>query len=323
MRKFFTIFGLAALVFAAASCSKVEAEQQPTETTVLATFNVDLTQNAQTKVDGVSEAANVDVLNVFVYDASGNYIATVTPTISKTDQTHYNVSMRLLNNVTYNFVFFAQKTGTYAFSTDKKTITINYSALYANDDTIDAFYAHVNNFTVSGDFTESVTLTRPFAQINFGAILPDYNAAVAAQVAFDNTLLTSITVDKVPSVLNLLDGTTSTPVTATFVAKTFIGNASASSTLTVNGTTIPASDQPIRYIAMAYVLSDPTAVTVNKVTLSMNGFQNSSAFTSTREVTNVPVRRNYRTNILGSAYTSQGTFQVVIDPNYNTPDYVL
>lgn len=58
-----------------------------------------------------------------------------------------------------------------------------------------------------------------------------------------------------------------------------------------------------------------------KVSLGINGLQNGNAFSATREVTNVPVRRNYRTQIVGNVFTDEGTFNVTIVPTYETPDY--
>ena len=37
--------------------------------------------------------------------------------------------------------------------------------------------------------------------------------------------------------------------------------------------------------------------------------------------TNVPVQRNYRTNIFGSILTSKVNLNVVIEPAFNAPDY--
>ena len=40
-----------------------------------------------------------------------------------------------------------------------------------------------------------------------------------------------------------------------------------------------------------------------------------------RTFTNVPVQRNYRTNIYGSLLTNTADFNVVIAPEFNDPDY--
>lgn len=307
--------GLGAIVIAA-SCNKKAASVEESEVV----FQIEISQDPSTKVDGVSEAALVDTLNVFVFDADSSYISTIVPTVTKTDQTHYNVKIRLLNNVTYHFAFFAQKKGTYAFSSDKKTIAIDYTGMSANSDASDAFFAHINGYTVSGSFTRSVTLSRPFAQINFGAVKADYQAAAASQVAFDETLNTAITVKQAPTVLNLLSGEVSAPTDVSFLPAVYMGNTAASANLTVTPEAFPGAT-PVRYMGMVYILADAeTASTLSKVTMSISGLQNGSAFSSSRDVTNVPVRRNFRTQIVGNVFTDEGTFNITLVPVYDTPD---
>ena len=317
MRKtlFYTFAGLTLMVLSV-SCSKTATGGQEIE----ARFVLDLSQGSATKVDGVSEAAHIDALDVFVYDASGAYLSTIVPTVTKTDQTHYNVSIRLLNNVTYSFVFFAQKSGTYAYSADKKTITVDYSAMLANSDDADAFCARVSNYNVSGSFTRTVTLTRPFAQINVGSAKADYQAAEASKLAFDATLKTTFSVKQAPTVMNLLTGQVSVPKEIEFLANVYMGNASASSTLSVSGTAFPGAT-PVRYMGMVYVLADPSSITtLTKVGISVTGLQNGNAFSATREVTNIPVRANYRTQIVGNVFTEEGAFNISLDPDFHTPD---
>ena len=220
----------------------------------------------------------------------------------------------------YNFVFFAQKTGTYSFSADKKTLTVDYSSMLTNVDASDAFYARINDYTVSGAFTQPVTLTRPFAQINFGSAKADYLAAEASQVAFDTTLKTAISLKQVPSVLNLLTGLAGTPVDKSFLPGTYMGNSSGSATLTVSEDAFPGAS-PVRYMGMVYVLADGSVpMTLPQVSISISGSQNGNAFSSSRNLTNVPIRANYRTQIVGNVFTDEGDFNITIDPVYLTPD---
>lgn len=304
--------GLAVAGLLAASCNKTVGTQA--DGTVDVAFNVALASGAQTKVDGVSEAVSVNELNVFVYDKNGAYLSGVRPEITQAgDNKHYTVKVRLMNNVTYNFVFFAQKAGTYTLPADKKTLTIDYSTIPANADAYDAFYARKNNYTVNGaSFTESITLYRPFAQINFGSLKADYQAAEASQVAFDATLKTWISMEQVPTVLNLLDGTVGTPKDLAFQSNAWIGNSTPTKFLTVTGFT------EVRYVEMAYVLAAPAPQgQLGKVILNIEGKQNGNDFTATRTVTNVPYCRNYRTHVVGNVFTDEGTFNVIVEPTYD------
>ena len=98
------------------------------------------------------------------------------------------VSTRLVKGQTYNFVFWAQSeevalvddatttdvnekgAGTYYNIADMNAIKVNYTnnKIDANDELRDAFYASRNNLTVKGPITETITLKRPFAQVNVG-----------------------------------------------------------------------------------------------------------------------------------------------------------
>ena len=40
-------------------------------------------------------------------------------------------------------------------------------------------------------------------------------------------------------------------------------------------------------------------------------------------VTNVPIRKNYRTNILGDLLTTGATFNIVVDERFEVPDYIV
>jgi hypothetical protein len=317
MRLRYLIPVLAAFVLA--GCSKNEPLPSGNDYAE-ASFSVALSNEAATKVDGVSEAASVDKLDVFVYDANNVWLNTVTPTVAKVDQTHYTVKVKLIRNVTYSFVFFAQKTGTYTFSDDKQTITIDYnSGALTNDDARDAFYAAELNYTVDGPFTKDITLRRPFAQVNFGSVKADYDAAVASKVAFDATLKTKISLKQAATVLNLLDGTTATPVDVTFAEDVFVGKTDATKFLTTSGA--PASAEPVYYMAMAYVLASTDKEIATTVTLDVEGKQNGVDFAIQHNVANVPFQRNYRTNIIGDIFSVDGQFNVIIDPIYATPDY--
>lgn len=308
----YSLAALATLLFAA-GCAKEQLPQDGRDGDLVeATFQVALSNQAATKVDGVSEAANVDELDVFVYDKNGDWLNTLIPAVTKVDQTHYTVTMKLIRNVQYSFVFFAQKSGTYTFADNKKTIMIDYTAGRTNDDTRDAFYAVEKDYTVTAAFSKDITLTRPFAQINFGSVASDYAAAVASKVAFDATLTTKITVKQAPSVLNLLDGTTGTPVDVAFQANRYQGG-----TLNVSGTT----DTPVRYMAMAYVLASSGSATATTVTLDVAGKQNGNEVDIQHNIANVPFQRNYRTNIFGDVFSVNGQFNVTTDPAFNAPDH--
>ena len=116
----------------------------------------------------------------------------------------------------------------------------------------------------------------------------------------------------VADTLHLLDGTTSGSVDAQFMLNDWQGD-----TLTVSG----ATDTPVHYIAMTYVLASTDKEMVNEVRLDVAGKQNGIDFAIDHEIANVPIQRNYRTNIIGDIFSIEGQFNIIIDPIYNTPDH--
>lgn len=142
----------------------------------------------------------------------------------------------------------------------------------------------------------SQKLRRPFAQINIGT--DDFDAAAAAGYTVSESTIGVATY----KTLNLLSGEVSDPVTATFVKKP----------IPTEDSKFSVNSKDYKYLSMSYVL-----VPKDKETVDI-------AFDYTltnRTFTNVPVQRNYRTNIYGSLLTNTADFNVVIAPGFNDPDY--
>ena len=141
----------------------------------------------------------------------------------------------------------------------------------------------------------SQELRRPFAQINIGT--DDFDAAAAAGYTVSESTIGVATYNT----LNLLSGEVSDPVTATFVKKP----------IPTEDSKFSVNSKDYKYLSMSYVL-----VPKDKETVDI-------AFDYTltnRTFTNVPVQRNYRTNIYGSLLTNTADFNVVIAPGFNNPD---
>lgn len=142
----------------------------------------------------------------------------------------------------------------------------------------------------------SQELRRPFAQINIGT--DDFDAAAAAGYTVSESTIGVATYQT----LNLLSEEVSDPVTATFVKKP----------IPTEDSKFSVNSKDYKYLSMSYVLVPKDKETVN------------IAFDYTltnRTFTNVPVQRNYRTNIFGSLLTNTADFNVVIAPGFNDPDY--
>lgn len=208
------------------------------------------------------------------------------------------ISLQLTTGKEYDFVFWADAPGNnvYTFNSKNQTVTVNYTNAENNTDNLDAFFGQKKALKVSGNMSISQELRRPFAQINIGT--DDFDAAAAAGYTVSESTIGVATYNT----LNLLSGEVSDPVTATFVKKP----------IPTENSKFSVNSKDYKYLSMSYVL-----VPKDKETVDI-------AFDYTltnRTFTNVPVQRNYRTNIYGSLLTNTANFNVVIAPGFNNPDY--
>ena len=215
-------------------------------------------------------------------------------------------STRLVTGQTYTFVFWAQaNSAPYKYNTEAKTITVDYASAKGNDESRDAFYNVLPNVKIEGAYTASVQLSRPFAQLNFGAA--DYEEAKAAGLTVTHA---AVKLTHAATSLNLLDGTTTGDETVTFASAALPADPNA---------ILTAGGKNYKYVAMDYVLVGKSAKTLSEVTLNLTATGTQS---TTPEFTysNVPLQANYRTNIVGNLFTSPAEVQIEITPGFETPD---
>ena len=268
-----------------------------------------------TKSYGDGTTAKTVYVHVYQQDADGNltYIKPAaegaslkTPSQSLTlNGLKATYSTRLVTGQTYTFVFWAQAgNAPYTYDTDAKTITVNYASAKGNDESRDAFYNVLPNVKIEGAYTASVQLSRPFAQLNFGAA--DYEEAKAAGLTVTKA---TVKLTHAATSLNLLDGTTAGDETVTF----------ASAALPADPNDIlKAGGKDYKYVAMDYVLVGKSAKTLSDVTLTLTATGTQSA-TPKFTYSNVPLQANYRTNIVGNLFTSPADVNITIDPAFDTP----
>ena len=210
------------------------------------------------------------------------------------------VSLKLTTGKTYDVIFWADATtdSPYTFNPASQEVSVDYSKVNNNSDNCDAFFKK-ETITVSGNQSVDVKLTRPFAQVNIGT--DDFDAAKASGLEVTQTEV----VAKAFATLNLATGKVSDEADRTFTMKA-IPTASDGEFPVAGG---------YKYLSMDYLLVGADKATVD-VAFNYGGPQN-------RTFTNVPVQRNYRTNIYGSLLTNTTDFNVVIEPAFATTNYNL
>ena len=302
MKKILFLGAIAAMLLGTTACSN-DMEPELTDGTVQ--FKVELPGAIESRAM-ISDGTTATKLDVACYDAEGNKLA-VEPKV-KTDfvNREATVTYQLVKGQKYQFAFFAHAAeAPYQFNAGTKlsectfSVTDGYTGAdcLSNAENRDAFYATLTDYEVTANVTK-VTLYRPFAQLNFGT--DDLEAAAAAGITPGTT---KVTVKQVATSFNLSTGATTGTVNATF-------DFAARPNETLN-----VENKDYAWMAMNYFL-----VPNNEANVDVEMTVNTNKQPVTVPVTSVPVKKNHRTNILGSLFTQEGNFKVIIDQNFDTPD---
>lgn len=297
-KNLFKTFAIAAMAVLAGACAK-ENEQLAGPSNV--TFEIS-TPEIATKAIG--DGMTATKLYYQVFDAEGNVIDGLGVQNKDLVSGKTTVNFQLIKDQTYNFVFWAQTAEAGYYTIDGaeglKKITADYEGKKSNDENFDAFYAVEKALTINGPITKTVSLKRPFAQINIATT--DVLKAGDTKVNVNFTGATSaVTVKGVPTVFSPLTDEFSAPVNAQF----------ASAAIPEGNFSVTGSTDTYKYMAVNYVFA-PIGGTVYDVEASLNV----DGKDVTVKVPSAPAKRNYRTNIYGNLLTTTADFNVEIDPGF-------
>ena len=316
---FYSLMAAAAMMFTVTSCSQEEIiGNEASGETVEVSFNA--TMEGQAISRAIGDGLTVDELYFAVYDENGNEIGNL-----RQDGAHNNavavsglgatVKVRLVKGQTYQFVFWAQKSGAAHYNTsDMKAIKVNDYTTVSNDETRDAFYAYVGATKVTGPFSQDVTLNRPFAQLNLGTTADDWGWAETAGITITDSKVT--VKGEVYTTLNTFDGSVADAVDAEF----------ALNAIPSQSDLLKTDNKEYYYLSSNYLLAPAGKVLSKEIVFALNA---GNKEINTLKVYNAPLQRNWRTNIVGEILTGEGTFNITIDPifegdrNYDMPGSVL
>ncbi|MDE6127109.1 MAG: hypothetical protein K2G30_09150, partial [Muribaculaceae bacterium] len=183
------------------------------------------------------------------------------------------------------------------FDKEQQTVSVSYDNATANAENRDAFYAAELALAVNGPVNKTITLTRPFAQVNIGT-----SDLVEAGAAGLNVTETRVSV-KAYGTLDLATGDVDGEQDVEFALAAIP---------TAEDGAFPVAGYD--YLAMNYILV-PADKQLVDVEFDTNAGGSASTFAG------VPVQRNYRTNIYGALLTNPAEFNVVIDQEYAQPDF--
>lgn len=294
----------------------------------LISFNVGVENGMQTKT--IADGSTATVLRVRVFE-DGTTEGTIKElTAFQQDFTDFNgtkdnIEFSLLKGKNYYFLFWAeanQTTSPYKIN-NNGTITVSYDNAFCNDEKRDAFvgvYSCVAQTTIN----QSITLKRPFAQLNFLTTEKDIQAAAAGKIVADPIagLQTQVVINKAANTLNPFTGEISGEVrniTFKHAAVPFTISNSTSNltadyyTVTATNGTFNVGGEERHYLATNYFLTKEVADV--EATMTVKDAQGEGL-----TVPSIPVNKNYRTNIYGDLLTKPGQFSVSISAGFDDPD---
>lgn len=313
MKKLFIYLSVAVLGVAAASCQKELAVAEGGKGNVSITI-----QTPEVATKAIADGMNVNIVHYEIYkneaghknSIEGTATTTGTPLIKGTvpmNAKGASLTLNLLQGQEYVGLFWAQVNGqSYYDVTDLREVKVAYpnesnSKTYANDEARAAF-CQKKEFTTGRNV--SVVLERPFAQINLGTTIADLNDDY--KITLEQSSMTVKGVANTFDVAAMTAGTTANNVVFSLATVPYAFNPSE---------TLTANNQTWAYAGMNYVLVPNDAATVD-VTYSIK----TDVGTVTRNVPVVPVKKNYRTNLLGNLLTQETAIEIIVDEKFNTPD---
>ncbi len=321
---FFGLFAATGMLFAT-SCSDDELQSIQSGNEAQVTFALGLEGGIASRA--ISDGMSVDKLIYAVYDADNKLITTIAGSdngeLVKDNAFQNglteNVNITLAKGQTYTVVFWAQDESCNAYTVTTEADGIKVAVDYNgqnNDETRDAFFK-AETFKVSGNAQLNVTLKRPFAQVNVGVTKADWDAAVASGIDVEKS---KVVIKNAATAINLLDGTVTGETAVDYYLATIPAKFDTEEVLTVdvNSDGTISEDENFKYLSMSYILT-----AAEKTTLESDGLQftfspvNGEDIVFDEGLHNVPVQRNWRTNILGKILTGDIEFNIVINPIYD------
>lgn len=299
MKKLFYTATLVALSILAASCQRENLE--PLDAQVV-TYTVQLPDAIGTKALGDGMTLHYEVYRT---DAENATDFTTGATLLYHKEEAFangvvNLDLELVNNQNFTVLFWAQTNGNDAFDCDDLTNVTISKVLKANQENYAVFSGH--DFIKSGEQLtgREIKLERPVAQLNI--------ATTAASLESFNSL---VTIDK--SSVKLTGKLATSYNVATLAAGT-----AEEVEFTYSEQEEPSdefkTDYP--YVAMNYV----AFVDADGENVKVDYTIKTSVGDITNTIGNVPLKPNYRTNILGNLITETSDYEVSLEADWGGAD---
>ena len=317
MKKLFFFAAAALAMLSAASCQKEPVASVEGGNAVVS-LSIALPEAPQTRA--IAQAKNADIVYFEVWnsdwtkklpvqDKDGNPFNS-----AEVEGRKANIELTLVADQTYNFLFWAQNKDCGAYSWDQsdaglglKQVNIDYSKMAedGNNDIYDAFYKKYQ-LKVNGAINETVVLYRPFAQLNFAT------ERMTTSFGLVDLKASSVTVTGLSTAFDLynecgVEEDPANPVSVTFVPKDALVKISES---------LNTNNKDYTWITMDYMLMQGISDLV-EVEAS---FDLGMDVPVEHKIASVPLKKNYRTNIIGDVFAADAKLQIIIDQAFLKQD---
>ena len=320
---FMSMLAIAGMLFAT-SCSQDELLNEPTTGDyVSAKFTIGTSDGIATRAT-IGNGTKADKVACAVYDEKGTELRDLYAIRDVVDM-KATYEIRLAKGQKYRVAFFAYNSTADAYDVTYLTDIKVKDSQNSNIENRDAFTAYVDVDATVNTINEDVTLYRPFAQLNLGVDNTEWTDAVKAGVTVAKSKIVVTNVYNQFSAYDNAVVATAEPVTMTFAMNT-IPTEELEVDVDRDGTI--ANTEKFKYLALNYLLVGD-AGTEKSLTDVEFVWENSDASKTNNPTThfkNIPVQRNYRTNIIGKLLTNPATFNIVIDAGFiDSPenDYIV
>lgn len=317
---FMSMLAMAGMLFAT-SCSQDELLNEPTTGDyVNAKFTIGTSDGIATRAT-IGNGTKADKVACAVYDENGNELRNLYKVVD-VENMRATYEIRLAKGQEYRVAFFAYNSAADAYDVQYLTNIKVKDSQNSNIEDRDAFTAYVDVDATVNAINKDVTLYRPFAQLNLGVDNTEWTDATNAGVEVAKSKIIVTNVYNQFSAYDNAVVATAEPVTMTFEMNT-IPTEELEVDVDRDGTI--ADTEKFKYLALNYLLvgdagSEKSLTDVEFV------WENSDASKTNNPTThfkNIPVQRNYRTNIIGKLLTNPATFNIVIDAEFQKPDYIV
>lgn len=321
MRKYFYPILAACMFFA---CSQEEMVDVTAPESQLVTITVELPSIESRAIAQGVDVGKGNMANTLVYAMYEEDQRSGKPLVANFAERQgdgtFKINVTMAKNLKYDLLFLAYNEDEPIFDIeDKAANEIDLNALKlrtdlkANQESYDAFVGGLDSHGIQD--VNTITLSRPFAQVNAVTTLADLEAVknLTSEVKTSKLVITA------PDTYDVFTGKATHKVPLTYAASSIIENKDA--------TVYPKNEKfntEYYYLTLAYVLAgeepNAPASTHNAV---FEFYREDDKCVSKLDIVSLPLQRNYRTNVMGSLLTKSGDYTITIDTGFGKNDHEM